>query len=172
MNSRLSQFRRPDGFYSFRLRPCPTAILKSCLDGCDGVVWVTGHFTDRAMRWHRLPIHLAPNRPQQVVAVRGLQYDLCIDVPDFIPCLEQFDGGSFFCMTKPVPDSLVLEAIPPAQQYLVLAKNGMRFHFTQPHSHESALFVASESEAARLLSHAGVLPYVDWAWCPPDLPEG
>ena len=74
--------------------------------------------------------------------VRSLCCDLLLGVAEFREVAGQFDGGAFYQMTRPVPNTLIVERLPQEQErlYAILRQAGLSAHYYQPHSMEVAVY--------------------------------
>src|SRR4051812_29936200 len=135
-----------DGSYLIMLRPCATAVLAELLDPSVPFVWLPNHSPMRHIEWWDVDLPIAHDRPPRRVRARWLRFDLLLKTAEFKDVADHFDGITAFHMTRPVPNSLIIEQLPEEQLYRVLRQNGLLAHLHQPHSMEVAMYRTWDKE--------------------------
>jgi hypothetical protein len=139
MASQLPIIER-EGMFSVMLRPCTCAILEYILDPAIGYVWVRRHTPRRHLQWWKTQAPLSEAGTLHEVQVRGMEFDLQLPTARFLELLPEFWGHGLvlFQMTRPVPDTLMLDGIADSVVDRVLMQNGLHLRFYLPHAAELA----------------------------------
>ncbi len=129
-----------DGSYSIMLHPCPTATVAELLDPSVPFVWVVGHSPHRVLEWWELDMPVARGERPRRLRVRSLWCELLLGTPEFAEVAGQFNRKTVYQITRPVPNSLIVERLPEDRLYTILRQVGLSAHFHQPHSMEVAMY--------------------------------
>ena len=138
----MDQFPRlnTDGSASIMLRPCPTTIASQLFDPAVPFVWVVDHLPFNSSEWWELDLPICRNELPRRLRVRGLRCELLLDTAEFLEVAQQFDGGNFFQMDRPIPQNLDLQRLPEERIYDILRGVGLSAAFCQPHGMETAQY--------------------------------
>lgn len=130
------------GVFATLLAPCSCQVLAPLLLPVPSIVWLVAYHPHGVVEWVDLPLPLAVDGPAELRRARLARYDLQFSITDFLielPQLHAPAGMLAIQMTRPVPDTLVMEHLTEnPSRHAILAQNGWLLSFDLPHDGEYA----------------------------------
>lgn len=135
-----------NGLYHILLDAAEASDLRHLLHPDADYIWIHSHLPDPALRWWTADVPISPDVVWPSAKIRLMEYDLMMSRSEFLDRLELFvpHGLRLTQLTRPVPDSLWLNALPEDQAMRILLQNGMKARFFLPHRVETAEFVCTD----------------------------
>jgi hypothetical protein len=109
-------------------------------------IWIHAHRPDPALRWWSADVPISPGIVMPSAQIRLMEFDLMMTRSDFLDRLDLFElhGLCLTQLSRPVPNSLWLQALPEDQIERILLQNGMRSRYFLPHAAETAQFSCTD----------------------------